>query len=124
MVQKQLKRFTSIAEITFQDVWNVLDKWEKGEASTESIFAFAEDLYDLGPGWPDYPRNDQRSVLFAVLESLEMIYTQPTLPSDISALKEFLVVGKTHPLDAWALIDEYWANTDWNSRLKSSGTSG
>ncbi len=121
MAQKQLKKFTSIDEVAFQDVWDALDKWEKGEVSTENTFAFAEDLYYLGPGWPEYPRSNKMSVLFAVLESLEMIYTQPTLRSDVSALKEFLAVGETDPLEAWALIDEYWANIDWDTRLAGLG---
>lgn len=104
-------------EVTFQDVLRVLDRWEAGEIDAKDVLAFAEDPAILGPGWPDYPRTDKRSVLFAVLESLEMVYIQPTLRADVPALREFLVVGEESPCEAWNLIETYWANVDWKSRL-------
>jgi hypothetical protein len=81
--------------------------------------AFAEELSSLGLGWPEYPRTDKQSVLFAVHESLEMVYTQPTRRADVPALREFLVVGEESPLDAWTAIEGYWASVDWERRLES-----
>ncbi len=118
MKNKLLKKFTSILDITFEDIGNVLCLWETNEVNEEDVFIFAEDLYYLDTlGWPDYPRDDTRSILFAVLESLEKIYSQPTLKDDIPALKKFLNIGQASPIDAWSYIDNYWDSIDWDKRL-------
>jgi hypothetical protein len=118
MESRHTRKFISTNEVTIDDVLNVLEQWEENLLSDEDVIFFAESLYDLGPGWPVYPRSDKRSVLFGALDALAMLYVQPTLKSDIPALKAFLALGQVDPLPAWELLEQYWSNIDWNARLK------
>lgn len=118
MEKKLGRKFTSINDVTFEDVIYILHLWETNEANEKDVFSFAEHLYYLDePGWPDYPRDDNRSILFAALESLEMMYSQPTLKNDIPALKKFLIMGQSSPVDAWQFIDKYWDSINWEERV-------
>ncbi len=108
---------SSINDVTYQDVLDILDKWEKDEIDREDAFVFAESLFDLAEaGWPYYPDGDKRSVLFGVLESLELMWGNPTLKEDIPALKQFLTMGQTAPNDAWQYIGAYWKGINWDQR--------
>ena len=105
MNKEALKVYNTKDEVSFEDVLDVLNGWESGSITREEAMGFAESLFYLGePRWPDLPRSDERSVLFAVLEALEMMYTNPTLKSDIPALRKFLVDGQTSPIEAWRAI--------------------
>ena len=114
----ELKQYNSVEDVTLADIFHVLDSWERGLISEKDAFCFAEKLYYLGDwGWPQYSRNNKRSTLISVLESLAMIYSQPTLKSDIPALKHFLQLGQNDLDEAWVFIDNYWDSIDWQKRI-------
>lgn len=121
MKEKPLKKFTSIDEITFQDIFEILEQWEKEMIDDEDVLNFAEGIYYLDESkWPDYPNSDQNSVLFATLQLLAALHIEPILKSDIPALRNFLTMGQLFPLKAWQFIDSYWDSIDKDKRLEES----
>jgi len=115
-----MKKFTSIHDVKPEDILTVLDRWQKGELNRDDVFCYAEDLYYLdGVGWPQYSRSEPRAILMAVLQSLSMIYVQPTLVDDVPALKNLLILGQKDTISAWEFIDEYWKSVDWDERLST-----
>ena len=117
-----MKNFSTIYEVTFEDVLEILNRWQSGSMTREEVFDFAESLYYLNTpyGFPEVPKDDRRYVLFSTLELLEMMYTNPTLEEDIPALKRYLLAGKENPVGASKELDEYWSEVDFDSRLTSS----
>ena len=115
---KPLKRFTSTNDVTLDYLIEALEAWEKGEVSREDMMVFAEYLYELGPGFPSYPADDVRSIIMNVLDALAMMYTDPTIPSDIPALKQSLHMARTSPSEAIDFLHSYWESVDWDTRVQ------
>lgn len=82
------------------------------------LLLFAEQLHDLGPGFPSYPNTDIRSVVVNILDAFVMMHSNPTAKEDIPALQHCLDIAKTSPEEALQFLDSYWQSIDWDSRLQ------
>lgn len=78
---------------------------------------FAEELARIGGGWPTYSRQKPKSVLFAVMELLEMMYVNPVRKEDIPALLSFLATARADSLKTWDRMEAYWDRIDRDERL-------
>jgi len=116
------KEFQCPHEVSLDDLDEILSQWQNGEVSAEDVLNFAEGLSWIGGGWPTYPRRDPRSILFAILQLLEFVYTNPVLPSDIPALRSFLSSARSEPVKTWKRMDEYWASIDRDDRIERRRT--
>lgn len=110
-----MKKFTSIHDVTFDDLLEVLQAWEDGSLQYEEVQAWAEALYDSRVH-PFESEDDKRSIIEAVIEDLSWMYTNPTLKEDIPALRQFLVMDQSSPREAWQFIKSYWETVDWEKR--------
>ncbi len=109
----------SLNGITFQDIENILKQWQFGTITRKKVYEYADSLYYLEfPGWPAHPKDNPRSVLFMVVESLELMYNNPTIVEDVPALLKALSLAHTNPQQAWEYMDKYWGSINWEERLQ------
>ena len=111
-----MKKSISIHDVTFHDVVNILNQWERGELTQEEVLLFAEGL--TGQRRPAYSKDNPCSILLTVLDSLATLHVQPILKSDIPALRQSLTLGESSPFEARKFIDAYWDNIDWDKRVE------
>jgi len=114
-----MRKFTSIEDVSINDMVQLLDDWEDNKLTRGDILYLAEELQVLCPeGRPSYPKDDSRSILFGVLSALVTLHIQPILKEDIPVIKKFLLDGQAEPINAWKMIDNYWDSIDWEQRLR------
>ncbi len=118
MYLRHLRKFTSTREVSLEYLWEVLSLWETSKVDENEILLFAEQLYDMGPGFPSYTNDDVRAVIINVLEAFVMMYSNPTTKDDIPALKDCITMAKISPKEALQFLETYWQTVDWDSRLQ------
>ncbi len=118
MHSRPLKKFTSMSDVSLEYLSEVLELWGANKMNESEILLFAEQLHDLGPGFPSYSITDTRSVVVNVLDALVMMYSNPTVKEDIPALQHCIDIARTSPEEALRFLDSYWQSIDWDSRIE------
>lgn len=96
---------------------DLLLRWQAGEIGGLTLYDEAEYMWEQGEPWPEYDRDDPRSIPIAVLDVLEDLYAQRVFREDIPALLAFLNTPPGEERAAWDTLDRYWEAIDWDARL-------
>lgn len=112
-----MKSFTSIGDVSLDDLLNLLDAWEVGSLVDWQVQAWAERISE-GEEWPLFDPADPRAALADVIQLLDLLYGQHILRQDIPALREYLATYQRSPDEASQSLDEYWARVPLEERRK------
>jgi len=69
-----------------------------------------------GWGWPEYPREDPRSLEVEALAQLEILNHQLIVRDDIPAFVRFLSTPSGEEDLAWKEWEHYWESVDYAAR--------
>jgi hypothetical protein len=96
---------------------DLLLRWRAGEIGGLTLYDEAEYVWDEGYPWPNYRRDDSRSIPIEVLSSLESLTAQLIFREDVPALLAFLDTPPGEERTACDTLDRYWEAIDWDYRL-------
>lgn len=104
----------------------LLRRWQRGELVPLDVLVAAESMWESDPlaGQPEapvFPRSDPRAIDYRVLWLLEVLHCDPLLPADIPAILAFLETPAGHEAAAWRRWGAYWAEIEWEARLRAVG---
>jgi hypothetical protein len=110
-----VKEYTSIHEVTFEDLLEVLQAWENDELPYPEVQGWAEGItYFLG--WYEYAKDDPRSILLYLIDALDHMYTSPILKKDIPTLRQIAQEAQISVTSASSMLDNFYASVDWAHR--------
>lgn len=93
-------------------------EWQQGTMTASGVHAAAEALWEAGDEWPEYSRNDPRSIWLEALSQLDMMNQQLITVEDVPALLAFLDTPSGKEEQAWIAWERYWASVDFRTREK------
>lgn len=102
-------------KINRQTIIDLLERWKLGQLTEIELHEEIESFWERG-NWPQFPREDPRSILVEVLSQLDILNHQLIAKDDIPAIIEFLHTPKGKELEAWKSWKEYWASVDYERR--------
>jgi hypothetical protein len=111
-----MKKFTSIHDVSFGDLLEVLQEWEDDVLHFDKVQAWAETIF-LSE-WHEYEKDDSRSILVMVIQMLEDMYWEPILKKDISILRQILTEAQTSTDRSWNQLNVFRETTNWEHRKR------
>lgn len=115
-----MRKFTSVHEVSFEDLLEVLQEWENGVLPYDEVQAWAETVFSSE--WHEYEKDDPRSVLVEVIQLLEDMYWEPILKKDIPVLRRILAEARNSPANAWRQRDAFVETINWTYRKQQANS--
>ncbi len=98
-----------------ETIKDLLEQWELGKIDEKHVHSQAETLWGQ-EDWPNYSKEDPKSIAIEVLSQLDILNVQLIMKEDIPILIEFLNTEPGKELEAWKKWEKYWNNIDFEKR--------
>ncbi len=105
-------------DVSKEQILDIIRRWKSGEITAEIVHGEAEHLITQWE-WPQYPKNDHRSIVVEVLSHLEILSYQLITEEDIPTINAFLNTPKGEEMAGWQAWEAYWDHLDFNERRKT-----
>src|SRR5262245_2608282 len=107
-----------------QILFDLMKRWRSREYDEKALHEAAESIWEGGGEWPQYSKDDPRSIAIEVLSNLDVLNQQLIGKEDIPAIEMFLSTAEGKELEGWQNWEEYWSEVDYAERETQRGTEG